>query len=238
MSTFLLVHGSWHGAWCWERVVPILESRNHRVVSIDLPGHGDDRTSIFRITLGQYAAAICRAASAQGERVVAVGHSMGGFAISRAAVSEPELFSTLVYLAAFVPAPGEGLIQLALRDRDSLLRRSTAFRPTHLNLRPAFAKQAFYADCSDADVAWARSRLRPDPLFPLLQRYPAHPKLEIPRAFIECAFDRAISLSRQRAMYRRFPFDRVISMDTGHSPFLSAPGQLADHLASLSELAT
>ncbi len=237
MSTFLLVHGSWHGAWCWERVVPILESRNHRVVSIDLPGHGNDRTPFYRITLGRYAAAVCRAASGQGERVLAVGHSMGGFAVSRAAASSPELFSALVYLSAFVPAPGEWLIQLALRDRDSLLRRGTAFRPTHLHLRPAFAKDAFYADCSDADVAWATSRLRPDPLLPLLQRYPEHPKLEIPRAFIECAFDKAISLSRQRAMYRRFPFDRVISMDTGHSPFLSAPDQLAEHLASLSELA-
>jgi pimeloyl-ACP methyl ester carboxylesterase len=163
---------------------------------------------------------------------------MGGFAISRAAASSPELFSALVYLTAFVPARGEWLIRLALRDRDSLLRRGTAPGLTHLHLRQAFAKDTFYGDCSDADVAWATSRLRPDPLLPLVQRFPAHSKLEIPRAFIECASDKAISLSRQRAMYRRFPFDRVISMDTDHSPFLSAPGQLADHLASLSELST
>ena len=233
----MLVHGSWHGAWCWERVVPILEGGNHRVVAIDLPGHGNDRTPFYRVTLGRYAAAVCRAASAQGERVVAVGHSMGGFAVSRAAASAPELFSALVYLSAFVPAPGESLLHLARRDRDSLVRRSSALRLTHLRVRPACAKDVFYADCSDDDVAWATSRLRPDPLFPLVQRYPAHPKLEIPRAFIECAFDKAISLSRQRAMYRRFDFDRVVSMDTGHSPFLSAPDLLAKHLASLSELA-
>jgi len=161
---------------------------------------------------------------------------MGGFAISRAAASSPELFSALVYLSAFVPAPGEWLIRLARRDPDSLLRRATALRPTHLHLRPAFAKDAFYAHCSDADVGWATSRLRPDPLLPLVQRFPAHPELKIPRAFIECAFDKAISLPRQRAMYQRFPFDRVISMDTDHSPFLSAPEPLAEHLASLSEL--
>ena len=205
------------------------------MVAIDLPGHGNDRTPFHRITLGRYGTAICRAASAQGERVVAVGHSMGGFAVSRAAASSPELFSELVYLSAFVPAPGEWLIYLALRDRDSLLRRSTALRPTQLRLRPACVKDVFYADCSDADVAWATSRLRPDPLFPLVQRFPAHRELEIPRTFIECTFDKAISLPRQRAMYQRFPFDRVISMDTGHSPFLSAPDLLAEHLASLSE---
>jgi pimeloyl-ACP methyl ester carboxylesterase len=162
---------------------------------------------------------------------------MGGFAISRAAASSPELFSALVYLAAFVPVPGEWLIRLALRDPDSLLRRGTTFRPPHLCLRPGYAKDLFYADCSDADVEWATSRVRPDPLVPLLQRYPAHPELGIPRAYIECAFDKAISLSRQRAMYRRFSFDRVISLETGHSPFLSAPDLLAEHLASLSELA-
>jgi pimeloyl-ACP methyl ester carboxylesterase len=237
MSTFLPVHGSWHGAWCWERVVPILEGESHRVVAIDLPGHGNDRTPLYRITLGKYAAAICRAASTQGERVIAVGHSMGGFAVSRAAASSPELFSALVYLSAFVPVPGDSLVQLALRDRDSLLRRSSALRPTHLHVRPACAKDVFYGDCSAADVAWATSRLRPDPLLPLVQRYPARSELRIPRAFIECTLDKAISLSRQRAMHRRFPFERVISMETAHSPFLSAPDLLARHLASLSELA-
>jgi pimeloyl-ACP methyl ester carboxylesterase len=237
VSTYLLIHGSWHGAWCWERVVPILEGRDHRVVAIDLPGHGSDRTPFYRITMGRYAEAIRRAASAQGEPVLAVGHSMGGFALSRAAASSPELFSALVYLSAFVPAPGEHLIRLARRDRESLLSRCTAVRPPHLHLRPAWAKEAFYADCSDDDVAWATSRLRPDPLLPLVQRFPAHRDLTMPRVYIECAFDKAISLPRQRAMYRRFPFDRVISMDTDHSPFLSAPELLAEHLASVSELA-
>jgi pimeloyl-ACP methyl ester carboxylesterase len=218
-------------------VVPTLEDRGHRVVAIDLPGHGSDRTPFYRITLGRYAEAICRAASAQGGRVLAVGHSMGGFALSRAAASSPELFAALVYLTAFVPSPGEWLIQLARKDPESLLPRCTAVRPPHLRLRPAWAEETFYANCSDADVAWATSRLRPDPLLPLLQRFPAHGELEMPRAYIECAFDKAISLPRQRAMYQRFPFDRVISMDTNHSPFLSAPELLADHLASLSELA-
>jgi pimeloyl-ACP methyl ester carboxylesterase len=162
---------------------------------------------------------------------------MGGFAISRAAASSPELFSTLVYLTAFVPVRGEWLIHLARQDPDSLLGQGTTFRPTHLHLRPERAKEMFYADCSDADVAWAMSRLRPDPLLPLFQRYPGHPESEVPRAYIECASDKAISLPRQRAMYRRLPFDRVVTMDTDHSPFLSAPDLLAGHLASLSELA-
>jgi pimeloyl-ACP methyl ester carboxylesterase len=214
-------------------VVPILEARGHRVVAIDLPGHGEDRTPSYRVTVGLYAETVCRAARAQGERVIALGHSMGGFAISRAAASAPDLFSALVYLSAFVPAPGESLFGLVRRDPDSLILPSTRIRLAHVKFRPGCTREAFYATCSDADVVWATSRLRPDPLIPLLQRYPAHPELRIPRAYIECSLDKAISLPRQRAMYRRFAFDRVITMETDHSPFLSAPGALAEHLDSL-----
>jgi pimeloyl-ACP methyl ester carboxylesterase len=162
---------------------------------------------------------------------------MGGFPVSRAAASYPELFSALVYLCAFVPVPGDCLVRLALRDRDSLLRRSTVVRPPHLRARRARVREVFYADCSEADVEWATSRLRPDPLLPLLQRYPGRSELRIPRAYIECTLDKAVSLHRQRAMHRRFPFERVIPMETAHSPFLSAPDLLAGHLASLSEIA-
>jgi pimeloyl-ACP methyl ester carboxylesterase len=192
----------------------------------------------YRVTVGHYADTICRAARAQGERVIAVGHSMGGFAVSRAASSSPELFSALVYLSAFVPAPGECLYRLARRDPDSLVLPGSRIRLTHVVFHPGCTREAFYATCSDADVAWAMSRLRPDPLLPLLQRYPAHPELGIPRAYIECSLDKAISLPRQRAMYRRFAFDRVVTMDTDHSPFISAPGALAEHLDSLAEPAT
>ena len=130
------------------------------------------------------------------------------------------------------------MIQLARRDPESLLLPSTRIRLTHVTFRPGRTKEVFYATCSEADVAWATSRLRPDPLLPLLQRYPAHPEPAIPRAYIECSLDRAISLPRQRAMCRRFAFDRVVTMDSDHSPFLSAPGALAEHLDSLAEPAT
>lgn len=218
--------------------MPILEASGHRAVAIDLPGHGEDRTPSYRVTLGRYADTVCRAARAQGGRVIALGHSMGGLAISRAAAASPDMFSGLVYLSAFVPASGESLFQLARQDPESLVLPSARIRLTRVKLRPGCTREAFYTTCSDADVAWATSRLRPDPLLPLLQRYPAHPELGIPRAYIECSLDRAISLPRQRAMYQRFAFDRVVTMDADHSPFLSVPGALAEHLDSLAEPAT
>ena len=51
MSTYVLVHGAWHGSWCWEKVVPLLEQAGHQVEALDLPGHGQDKTPIREITL-------------------------------------------------------------------------------------------------------------------------------------------------------------------------------------------
>ena len=48
LSTFVLIHGVWHGAWCWDKVAPLLEQAGHEVVRFDLPGHGEDRTPRIR----------------------------------------------------------------------------------------------------------------------------------------------------------------------------------------------
>jgi pimeloyl-ACP methyl ester carboxylesterase len=50
MSTYVLIHGAWHGGWCWNKVVPLLQQAGHRILAPDLPGHGQDTTSLFAIT--------------------------------------------------------------------------------------------------------------------------------------------------------------------------------------------
>ena len=54
MSTYILVHGAWAGGWCWDKVVPLLKQAGHQVETLDLPGHGQDRTPIREITLAAY----------------------------------------------------------------------------------------------------------------------------------------------------------------------------------------
>jgi pimeloyl-ACP methyl ester carboxylesterase len=56
MSTFLLVHGAWHGAWCWSKLVPELEALGHKTIVFDLPSHGEDKTPAGDVTLDDYAA--------------------------------------------------------------------------------------------------------------------------------------------------------------------------------------
>ncbi len=85
MSTFVLVHGAWHGGWCWQLSAPMLEQVGHRVLTLDLPGLGDDTTPVQNITLAAYSEAVARVVNAQPEPVILVGHSMGGVAITQAA---------------------------------------------------------------------------------------------------------------------------------------------------------
>lgn len=85
MSTYVLVHGAWHGAWCWKYVIPILENEGHNVIALDLPGHGEDKTPIPEITFDAYAKRVCKILDEQSEPVVLVGHSMGGAVISQVA---------------------------------------------------------------------------------------------------------------------------------------------------------
>src|SRR5688572_25619526 len=121
MSTYVMIHGAWHGGWCWDKVRRRLEDAGHRVVTPDLPGHGDDRTETAAVTLDAYAGRVCEALDAQAEPVILVGHSMGGVIITAAAERRPEKVRALVYLCAFLPGDGDTLMALANQDPSTLV---------------------------------------------------------------------------------------------------------------------
>ena len=238
MNTYVLIHGAWEGSWCWEKVVPLLKQAGHQVVAPDLPGHGQDRTPIHEITLASYTKRVCETLDAQAEPVILVGHSMGGIVITQVAEERPEKIATLVYLAAYLLQNGESLSQVASVDTDSLLLPIVM-----VNREQGYAtfkeeaplKEVVYADCSDEDVARARSLLVPQALVPFVT--PIGTTVErfgrVPRVYIECLRDRVISPSLQKKMYTALPCQQIISMETSHSPFFSAPEELVRHLTSL-----
>lgn len=239
MSTQLvLVHGSWHGAWCWEKIIPLLAREGHEAVALDLPGHGRDRTPPSRISLRAYADSICQVLDAQPEPAVLVGHSMGGVAISRAAELRPGKIKALVFLAAYLLRDGESMFEVAQRDKDSLVLPNLIVDKAkgELTLCEEAVKEIFYGSCPDEDVARARSLLCAEPLAPPSARLKisAGNFGRIPRHYVTCLRDRAISPDMQRQMYSATPCQQVLAMDTDHSPFFSAPEELAEHLATLS----
>ncbi len=229
MASFLLIHGSWHGGWCWERLTPILRERGHEVIAVDLPGHGDDDSPAWRVTAADYSETIRAAADRCEREPILVGHSMGGLAITRAAADAPELFSQLVYLCAWVPLGAITLIRLMRADRETLVPTGSTLGWSCIGMRADRAPAIFYGECAEADAAWAIAKLRPDPIRPLLRSLRPR-EINLPRTYIKCTKDRAIPIAMQRELINRARFDHVETLDTDHSPFLSAPAELAEIL--------
>ncbi|MGI8687174.1 MAG: alpha/beta fold hydrolase [Thermomicrobiales bacterium] len=241
MSTYLLIHGGWHGAWCWDKVAPLLRQAGHTVIAPDLPGHGRDTTPIEDRPYERYVPRICEILDTQTESVILVGHSSGGAIITAAAEERPDQIGILVYLAAFLLPHGVAPPAIMRDDTESLLGSSLVVdeeRQT-VTVKKACAKQVFYADCTDADADWATSLLVPEPLIP--RGVAALPTREqdighIPRMYIETLCDHALGPATQKKMYTALPCQKVYSLPTSHSPFLSAPAQLATCLLETSAL--
>jgi pimeloyl-ACP methyl ester carboxylesterase len=233
-QNFVLVHGSWHGGRCWNNVAALLERQGHHVETPDLPGRGADQTPASGLTLKDYVDRVGGVVAAQSSPVVLVGHSMGGIVITQLAEEMPDLVQALVYLAAFLPNNGQTLIELAQQDTESRLGPNLVIREDQGDhvVRQEVVREIFYHDCGEEDAARAIARLVPEPLAPVMT--PVHTTDQrfgrVPRFYVTTLRDRAISPAQQRRMYTAMPCRAVIAMDTGHSPFLSAPEALASHL--------
>ncbi len=233
----MLVHGAWHGGWAWEKVVPLLEEAGHRVVAPDLPGHGEDETPPEDVSLESYAGRVVGVLDSLEGPAVLVGHSMGGIAVSEAAERRPDKIEVLVYLCAFLLPDGVPMSRIAQQDTESVVTQNLEVDGGRgvATLPATAARDAFYGECSDEDAAWAQARLRDEPVAPWstpLSLTDANFG-RVPRAYVTCLRDRAITAATQREMYTATLCREVISMQTDHSPFLSRPGELARHLTSL-----
>jgi pimeloyl-ACP methyl ester carboxylesterase len=233
MTRVLLIHGAFAGAWCWEPVLPGLRAAGHDVEAIDLPGSGADPTPPGQVTLMAYADRICQTL-AEGPPALLVGHSMGGMAITQAAALSPEHITALAYVAAFIPADGQSLLDLtALPEAaDDQVQANLVVEgdPPIARMPPEAAPQALMGCATDEQVAWGLERLGPQPVAAFAQPFALgdQPKAfaSLPRAYVTCLQDRAIPPAMQQRMYRAAGCDPVIEIDTDHSPWLSRTDEL------------
>lgn len=233
MSTYLLVHGALHGAWCWYRVVPLLERAGHRVIVPDLPGHGLDRRAVDAVSLESYLAKLRGILDEQAEPVVLVGHGMGGGVAHHAAMRRPASVRHRVYLSALVAEYGENMMTRLQANTGSLLPQAldSSSDPRQLTIRSGLLRETFYADCSDEDVTLARMLLVPQAVEPLTTvPRTVSDVSQIPGTYIRCLADRVLSPAFQSATAALTGCTRVIDIERSHSPFFSAPEELAHHL--------
>ena len=195
-----LVHGAWHGRWCWERVISKLEAHGHTVVARDLPGLGEDRTAPAEVTLECYADSVCKALMQESEPVLLVGHSMGGIVISHVAERLPNKIKGLVYVSAYLLCDGESIMQMVQEDQD-LARLAPLLISDGIvcTFPDDKLREIFYDNCTHSDGEWASSMLVPQPLAPFAT--PVHVTDErfgqVPRFYNRCMQDRALPSSLQ-----------------------------------------
>ncbi|MEE8395075.1 MAG: alpha/beta fold hydrolase [bacterium] len=237
-NTYVLVHGSWHGSWCWEKVVALLQQQGHNAIVLDLPGRAGDPTPARQLTLDSYAEKVCRVIALQRLPVILVGHSMAGTVVSQAAEYCAPRIKKLVYLCAFLLRSGQSLWQF-YHEQESGLTLAHIVRDERKGVltftEDAPLREIFYHDCSEFDFARARAMLVPEPFGPreFAVRTSAERFGRVPRVYLETLQDRSIPIDLQKKMVGGTPCEKVISIDTGHSPFYAAPEELVSHLVSL-----
>jgi pimeloyl-ACP methyl ester carboxylesterase len=226
MTTFMLVHGAFHGAWCWYKVAALLEANGHRVLIPDLPGHGRNQAAAATATYGGYVDFVSGILREQPEPVVLVGHSMGGGVITGAAEAAPEKVAMLVYLAAFMTQSGTSMSGATTPPPEGAVA----------SIDETGVEGRFYADCPAEDVVLAKLCLSPQALAPLTAPvvWTAARWGRIHRVYIGCSQDRVSPVEEQRARAEAIHGTVYVELDSSHSPFFSMPGALVAALEALS----
>lgn len=239
----VLIHGGFHGAWCWSRTIPELQRLGHDAIAIDLPGHGERRDE--RSTLADRREAIV---SVLEPGDVLVGHSGGGYDITLAADTAPELVSHLVFLAAGLPLEGrtvleatggatsghagDGEVTQLMTDETGMAR---FIQPTDSGRMACVdfdaVRDFFYHDCDEETARWAFEQLTPAPVEFLVETVsvPKFWAANLPRSYVRCLQDRAKPHAMSDEVTERLGVVPLV-IDSSHSPFLSKPRELAELL--------
>lgn len=231
MADFVLVHGAWHGAWCWQKIVPPLWAGGHRVYAVTLTGVGERAHLLSKaVTLDTHIADV--AAVIETEELldpILVGHSYGGVVITGVADRLAARLRHLVYLDAVVLQPGESWSSAHPPEVQAARRQAIA---EHGAL-PAPDPALF--GLSGADRAWVARRQTPHPgsVYDAQLNFDPQRLQRLPRTFIDCTSPALATIATSRERVRREPGWTVVEIATGHDAMISAPQALLEVLAGL-----
>lgn len=223
--TLLLVHGAWHGPWCWEATANALAARGIATRTVSLPSCGTEPAALGG--LAEDIAVVEAAAEAIGGDIVVVGHSYGGMVVTGASCGAN--VRRLVYLAAFMPTEGASLVSHFPPDA----------LPPFVDMRPdgsvgfirSFARDSLYGDLDETAAEAATDRLVLHSVAAIATPVSCCAWRSIPSTYIVCTEDRIIPPEAQRRMAANAADTRTLS--ASHSPMLSRPDELAALLADI-----
>ncbi len=238
-KTFILVAGAWQGAYVWQNVKIQLEAQGQKVVVVELPAHGDDNTSPANVSVDIYRDKVVNAINAIDSKVILVGHSMAGVVVSEVAEAIPDKIEKLIYVAAFVPANGQSLQDLAFQDVQSQLGPSLIPSQDMLTLdvKQENRINIFCQDGSDEAKALLTQKFRVEPAIPFTNKasLSAEKFGRVDKYYIHTSKDHAIGPDLQDKMANAAGISKTYTLNSGHSPFLSVPDQLTQQLLTISK---
>jgi pimeloyl-ACP methyl ester carboxylesterase len=233
MSSFVLVHGAWGGAWIWRRVIGPLRASGHEVHAVTLTGDGE-RAHLRHagITLQTHIDdALGLVETEELQDIVLVGHSYGGMVITGAAdallAAAPARVRHLVYIDAMVPVPGEGW---GAGHPPEIVQARLAAAQANDNALPPPDPADF--GLHGADRAWLQRRqvLHPFGMYRVPLHFDGERWARVRRTFIDCTRPAYPTIDAMRKRVREQPGWRVVEIATGHCPMVSAPDALVDVL--------
>jgi len=234
--TFVLIHGAWHGGWCWSRVAERLRSGGHTVCTPTLTGLGERRHLISpQVNLDTHIEDVLNVIEFEElSNVVLVGHSYAGIVISGVADRLPERLRHLVFLDSLLLENGKSIFSSfprevvqqrlkAIRDTGGGVGAAAALSPTAFGVR------------EPRDVEWVARRMTPQPVGTYLQPLLLQAAIGngLARTYIDCTVDPIATLAPAKALARREPGWKVRTLATGHDAMVTAPGPLADMLLEI-----
>ncbi|PBC51879.1 alpha/beta hydrolase [Rhodococcus sp. ACS1] len=231
MTHFVLVHGSWHGAWCWADQIAVLNEYGHTATAVELPSDKVD------VGASDYARLIAAAVRNPGQDVV-VGHSMSGLALPL--VPDHVEVSALVYLASLIPDPGVSWIEqsrvvppMSGWFYEHALPHQQRDVEGRLRWPPDVAEELFFHDCPKDVARHAVTQLRPQSPTPMSESSPVAKFPEVPSYYLACEDDRTISPAWASSVVPARLGTVPVSIPGSHSPFLARPRFLADTIFDL-----
>lgn len=235
MATFVLVHGAFFGAWCWQRVIPRLEAGGHDVHAVTLTGLGERAHLLTpEVGLQTHVDDVVNLLESQDLReVVLVGHSYAGMVIGCASHQVPQRLAHLVYLDAFVPEHGKSLFDLQVKRFRDQLQALADSEGAGWKIPPLDPSGETLGVTDPKDIEWLRSKLTAHPLQTLKARASLHhPDADkILRTYILCTGNPPDGSFPRIAEQLKAKIDwNYMEVPSSHSAMITAPDVLSDRL--------
>jgi pimeloyl-ACP methyl ester carboxylesterase len=228
-KTFVLVHGTWHGGWCWRRVADLLASKGHKVYAPSLTGLADRSHLLTKdVNLTTHANDIANLFKWEDLKdVVLVGHSSAGFPITLAAEQIGAQVASIVYLDAFVPQVGDSLISLANPGPRKALEEAVA--RGDLVAKPV---PSAVFNVNEKDRAWVDAKCTPHPLAAVVEKIPAASAYQkiARRTYIRATGTKSPVFDETLARMKTTPGWKTYEVASGHDVMVDQPDRLAEIL--------